>query len=222
MLRLFCAIALLCAASAHAAYNRYGKQEETSATLREVLVALDDLRHEVRNHEAEIRTYEEKTQNLEEIIDSLRKQVNDGLQAMRESLKNHTSALDAKMANQESASKGLTANLQNHASDSAAALTDYKKRIADLEKTIDIQSRNIENLQMALKSMTEALQVKEPFQKEPIQEVSKPTDKIYRVQPGDSLDKIARKNQTTVKKIKELNNLTRDQINVGQKLYMPE
>ncbi|MCE5319248.1 MAG: LysM peptidoglycan-binding domain-containing protein [Parachlamydia sp.] len=220
MLRLFCVLALLCAANAHAAYNRYGKQEETSATLREVLVALDDLRHEVRNHETEIRTYEEKTRNLEEIIDSLRKQVGDGLQAMRDSLKNHSAALDAKIASQESAAKGLTTNLQSHASDSAAALTDYKKRILDLEKTIDIQSRNIENLQLALKSMTEALQVKDP-----VQEVSKdvkPTDKVYRVKPGDSLDKIARQNQTTVKKIKELNGLARDQINIGQKLYMPE
>lgn len=221
MYRYFCAFALVIAASAHAAFGRYSKQEETSTTLREVLVALDDLKHEVRNHETEIRTFEEKYRNQEEIIDSLRKQMSDAFQAMRESLKNHATSLEAKFAGQDSAAKGLTASLQHHASDSAAALSDYKKRIAELEKTLDLQSRNIENLQAALRSLTEVMQVKDAPH-DISKDVSKGTDKIYRVKPGDSLDKIARQNQTTVKKLKELNNLTRDQIIVGQKLNLPE
>lgn len=219
MVRIFALFALLLSSSAFAAYGRYNSQEDTNATLREVLVALNDLKHEVHNHEAEIRTYEEKFRNLEEILDSLRKQMSEGLQAMRDSLKNHSSSIDAKLSNHETASKGLTANLQSHASDSAAALTDYKKRIIELEKTLDIQSRNIDNLQTALRSLTEVLQKDVPSS----QTVSvKDEGNIYRVKPGDSLEKIARQNQTTIKKLKELNNLTKDQIIVGQKLRLPE
>ncbi len=198
----------------HAAYSRYSNQVEANATLREVLVALDDVKHEVQNHETELRTFEEKARNLEEIIDSLRKQQSDSLQAMRESLKN----LDAKISGQESAAKGLTTTLQSHASDSVAALSDYKKRIGELEKTLEQQNRNIENLQAAFKSLAEALQIKDSAKVA----VSEDSGKIYRVKAGDSLDKIARQNQTTIKKIKELNGLTGDQIIVGQKLQLPE
>ena len=44
---------------------------------------------------------------------------------------------------------------------------------------------------------------------------------IYRVKPGDSLYKIARKFHTTVSKIKRLNGLRSNTIRVGQKLIIP-
>jgi LysM repeat protein len=212
MYRICCLLLLIAFSPVEGAYGRYSSQEEAQGNFREVLVALNDLKHEVHNHETELRTFEEKFHSLEEIIDSLRNQVNAGLQAMRDSLKNHVSSLDAKFSGHEAASKGLTANLQQHASDSAVALTDYKKRIAELEKTLELQNRNIENLQTALKSLMGALEVKE----DPLPE------KIYRVKAGDSLEKIARLHKTTIKKLKELNSLTSDQIIVGQKLQLPE
>ncbi|WP_456342290.1 C40 family peptidase [Thermovibrio sp.] len=44
---------------------------------------------------------------------------------------------------------------------------------------------------------------------------------VYRVRPGDSLYKIARKFHTTVAKIKRLNGLRSNRIRVGQKLIIP-
>lgn len=46
-------------------------------------------------------------------------------------------------------------------------------------------------------------------------------DKIYYVQPGDSLYKIAQKFETTIEKIKEENNLETDELMVDQKLIIP-
>lgn len=43
----------------------------------------------------------------------------------------------------------------------------------------------------------------------------------YVVKSGDALEKIARRNGTTVKEIKALNNLRTDRITVGQKLILP-
>ena len=155
-------IAALCLTSTvFAAYGRYSGHEETGTTLREVLVALEDLKHEVRNHEAEIRTSEEKFRNQEEIIEALRKQINDHLQAMRETLKSHTSSIDSRLLGQESASKNLSSDLKQHAGSSTAAFSEYKKRIEELEKIVDLQNRNIENLQSALQSLMAALQTKE-------------------------------------------------------------
>jgi LysM repeat protein len=45
--------------------------------------------------------------------------------------------------------------------------------------------------------------------------------RVYEVKPGDILEKIARKNNTSVKKIKELNGLTNDRIFVGQRIKLP-
>ena len=44
---------------------------------------------------------------------------------------------------------------------------------------------------------------------------------VYRVKPGDSLYKIARKFHTTVRKIKRLNGLKSNKIRVGQRLIVP-
>jgi LysM repeat protein len=68
-------------------------------------------------------------------------------------------------------------------------------------------------MQAALQALTLALQPGEEAQT---------ATAIYEVKPGDSLEKIARKNKTTLKKLKELNQqLKSDQIIVGQKLQIP-
>ena len=62
--------------------------EDPAATaLREMRATLDDLRHEVNNHETEIKTYDEKIHSLESIIDSLRQQSNDTSIAHKDALK---------------------------------------------------------------------------------------------------------------------------------------
>lgn len=53
----------------------------------------------------------------------------------------------------------------------------------------------------------------------PVADVS--TETVYTVKSGDNLLRIANRNGTTVKAIKSLNNLTTDQIKVGQKLKLP-
>jgi LysM repeat protein len=212
--------------SAFAVRNRLSYEEDKSIILREILDGLDNLRHEVNNHEAEIRMFEEKYKNQEDILDSLRNQVSNTLQAVKETLRNQSSTIEAKISSHENAAKGLTNDFKAYSTDYAQILNDYKKRIIELEKTIEIQNRNIENLQAAMQSLMEVLQVKEPAQaapQTPPQTVSEGSSKVYRVKAGDSLEKIAKQNQTTIKKLKEANpQLTSDQIIVGQKLKLPE
>lgn len=171
-----------------AARTSYGYEENNSVLLREILDSISDLRHQTSNHEAEIRMFEDKFRNLEDIFDKARKQENDNVQIVKESLKSQVN-------------------------ESANILGEYKQRIKDLEKTVEIQNQNIENLQAALMALMQAAE------KNLLGETG---GKTYRVKAGDSLERIARQNNTTIKKLKELNNLTGDQIIVGQKLALPD
>ena len=189
------------------AARRPSYEENQSVVLREILDTVEDLRHEVKNHEAEIRMFEEKFKTQEEIIDALRQQVSEAVKITKDSLKLQSTAFESKLANQE----------KTQVNDLNGILTDYKRRIVELEKTIEMQNHNLENLQAAMKALTEVLQGKNGGSNDKVAEGT-----IYRVKSGDILEKIAKQNNTTIKKLKELNNLKNDQIIVGQKLQLAE
>ena len=199
--------------------NRYSYEEDKSVVLREILDGLEEVRHEVRNHETEIRTFEEKFKNQEDILDSLRQQTADSLKTVKEALKNQTTAVETRLSGHDSTSKGLSSDMRSQAQENATILADYKARILDLEKSLEVQNRNIDNLQHAVRALADALQSKDG---DAVAIAQSNSSKVYRVKAGDSLGTIAKQNGTSVKKIKELNNLTSDQINVGQKLQLPE
>lgn len=199
-----------------AAPRRYGNEDDTA--IREIRDSLDSLKHEVDNHETEIHMFEERMVNQESTISSMRQQLLDANQSNKDLLKGNAASWESRIVNVETANKGLAADMRqfkSHANETTEALGLYKQRISDLEKLINVQNQNLENLQAALRSLTEALQVKEG----PI--ASSEGGKSYRVKPGDSLEKIAKANGTTIKALKELNNLSNDRINVGQTLQLP-
>ena len=89
-----------------------------------------------------------------------------------------------KLNSLETTTKGLVADLKqfkNHANDTAAALAQYKQKLTELEKILEIQNQNLDSLQAAMKSLTDALQVKNNF--------SGSSEKTYKIAPGDSLKK---------------------------------
>lgn len=194
--------------------------DQNAIALKEVKDHVDDLRHEVKNHEFELKTYEEKLQNLENIIDSLRQHSNDTAQAHKTALQDSSSTLESKINSLETTAKGLVTDFKqfkNHANETTQTLTQHKQKILELEKILEIQNQNIDNMQVALRSLADVLQIKAG--PAPIQTSS--NGKTYKVQPGDSLEKIARKTQTNIQALKELNGLTHDRIIVGQTLKLP-
>jgi len=206
--------------SIYAAPSRRGFDDD-SAT-REMRDSIESLRHELGNHEAEIRMAEERVDNQEATISSLRQQVLDSNQANKDLLKGSSVNLDNRLANMETSNKGFVADLRQlktHANDTTEALNQYKQRIAELEKVINQQSQNIESLQAALRSLSDVLLAKEGSSSATAG--SSDSGKNYKVKSGDSLDKIAKNNGTSIKAIKELNNLSNDKIVIGQTLQLP-
>lgn len=186
---------------------------------RETQDSLDMLRHQVQNQEAELRTFEQKFENFSSIIESLRDQVQESKASTKEQLKGNSNALEMKIASLENTSKSLTADLkvlQNHANETTSLLQVMKQKFSDWDSKLQAQNQNIENLQQALQSLMEAFQVKSDTAA-----LSGWTGKTYKVKSGDSLEKIARQNGTTIQAIKDLNGMTQDKIVVGKTLKLP-
>lgn len=198
-----------------AAPRRYGYDEEAATAMREIKDAIDYLRHELKNSDSEFKMFQERVDNQEASIASLRQQILNSNQTNKDLIKGNTTNWEGKIAAIESANKGLVADmkqLKTHANDTAEALSQYKQKISDLEKIISLQNQNIDNLQSAIRLLTEALAKEGAVAS---------TAEGYRVKSGDSLEKIAKAHHTTIKAIKEANGLSSDRIIVGQILQIP-
>lgn len=190
-------------------------EEDNSIMLREILDNLDFLKNEVQIHDSQIAAFEEKFKTADEIIDSVRQQMYSNLQAIKESIKNHSVDLNAKLADQQNSAKSLITEVKSSTTDYQQILNNLNSKIAEIEKSIEQQNSNITTLQAALNSIIDIIKKENQIEKSEV-------EKIYKVKSGDSLEKIAKQNQTSVKKLKELNNLTSDQIITGQKLKISE
>lgn len=202
--------------------NRYSYDEEQANALREVRDTLYEVRHEVRNHEEELRVLDDRLKNYEVIIDSLRDHVQDSTTASKEMVKGASASVEAKVGALEIVSKSLVNDLkqfQTYTTDSSAALAQSKQKIASLEKIIDAQNQNIEHLQSAVQALLEALQINAPL---PAVKSATTAAKTYKVKSGDNLEKIAKANGTTIKALRETNQLASDKIREGQTLKIPE
>lgn len=215
------------AEAAPANHRYYSYNDQNSIALHEMRDSIESFRHEVNNHEAEIRIFDEKLRNLDTIIESLRDQLAESTRSHKDQLKGSSTSLETKIIALEALTKSLVSDLKqfkSHANESTIALGQYKQKITDLEKIVEQQNQNIDHLQAAMRALTDALQVKDTLS---IKGSSEKSDTPlgagkYRVKNGDSLEKIARAHQTTVQVLKELNGMSNDKILVGKVLIVPE
>jgi LysM repeat protein len=209
----------------HAAPQRgqqYNTQDSSAAAIREIYSSMEDIRHTVDNHEIEIRMYDEKLKNMDSIIDNVRDQLEEAVKFNKDQLKNNLAGVDAKLVSLDTITKGIANDIQQFKSfsnETTTVLAQYKKKIGEIEKTIDLQNQNIEHLQAAMNSLMEALQGKVP--KLGVPEPSS-SNRSYKIQQGDSLEKIARNHQISIQSLKDANGLTSDRIVVGKTLIIPE
>ena len=195
----------------------YDSQQATA--LNETRDAVDVLRHQVENQETELRTFENKVESLNAILESLRDQIQDSAAAQKEQWKGNSNSLEMKISALENSAKSLTADLkqlQSHANETSSALLLFKQKLTELDQRIQGQNKNIENLQAALQTLMDAFQMKADLGSTPV------SGKSYKVKSGDTLEKIAKANGTTVQVLKELNGMTSDKIVVGKTLKLPE
>ena len=76
---------------------------------RELRDSLDDIRHEVSNHDTELRMYQEKLANQDNTVENLRQQMTDHHQAQKDQIKG---TIETKINALEATTKGLVADLK--------------------------------------------------------------------------------------------------------------
>lgn len=216
-----CAALLLAALSpdANAGWmqnSRPSAGEQERSLIRKMYDRLDRMCHEMGNQETELKVFDEKLRNLEDTIEDLRRRLDNALVAQEDEIKGSKLTIENKMSTHDSTIKGVVTDLQklqSHANTSVSAIEDYRSQVSELESIVRNQNRNIDNLKAAVKSLMEALGGTDG---------AIDSYRLYHVQSGDSLGLIAQKNNTTIRDIKDLNNLKNDVIIVGQKLKIPE
>ncbi len=185
-------------------------------TIQKISSNIGELRQRAHNIEVEVSQVEHRFDNLELIVNGLRNQMEDFAKVYKDQADVAKVTLESRIGNLEHTSTRVFSDLQlvkNHVNDFSGVISQYKQQLQVLEQNSKLQNQNIENLQTALKVLTEALRVGED------QEIA-PNE--YKVKAGDSLEKIAQTHGTTVKAIKELNDLTSDRIRINLKLKLPE
>ena len=96
-----------------------------------------------------------------------------------------------------------------HANETSHALTQFKKSLQSLEKELTTQSSRLNEvvkLKSTLSSISDAIGQ---------------NARVHKVQSGDSLERIARKYNTSIQSIKQANGLSSNTILIGQELKIP-
>ncbi len=219
---LFACVILISASPRPVVYS----DTQNNTAMREMQNLLQSLRYESNNHEQEIRIFDEKLKNLDTIIESLREESDQVNLSNKNQIKSQSTAMSEKLSAQEALAQGLISDMKQfktHAQEVDASFVAIHKKIGALETAVAQINDNIKHMQEAIYTMTDALQGKDVSDKKSGTAASpKNQSNVYIVKSGDSLEKIAKKHQTTVQAIRDLNGLCNDRIIVGKALQLPE
>ncbi len=181
-----------------------------------------NLSYEVDNHEVELQALKRRLEDQEHITDTVRREAERLQMLARELLKSQSEAVSGQLASVEGGHGRLRHDieqLQAYASTVNEHLASYHNRLQALEVALQQQNKNLATLETAVRSLVDVLHPTGGDKSSVTADASESI--LYRVADGDSLGTIAKKHHTTIKKIKEANNLTGDRIITGQKLKIP-
>jgi LysM repeat protein len=193
-------------------------------------IALYDLQSQVED----VRQQQHNVRTDLEIIEEKLRQLQQRSQATVEALKQQIAKLegniqaghsDSRVAALEKKQQQIIADLRNlskQAQEHSSLLAKTKTGMEDLDQKLD---SSVKNLKSAVQSVLEYAQTSSStptVASAPSTTTAKTAPSTYKVAPGDSLEKIAKANNTSVESIKKLNHLKNDNIRVGQVLQMPQ
>ena len=187
-------------------------------------MGLSDVKNELNNHEIEIRTFEERLRTQEQMMEDLHQQLKDDLATQRTAVKadstaiqNKVDVLDRSLKSTDGASKGMMTDLRqlkDQSDEFVKILGQYKLKLVDLEKLVEAQNHQMENFETALNTVIEILKGKDSSKASGTK--NEGGGQTYKVQAGDSLEKVARKHNVSVQALRQANQLTSDRIIIGQ------
>ncbi len=200
MKKWICLLALTsCTGAQMARYSEPAPQN--TAFLEEMRVTLIDLKHAVNSQKMDLALLDEKVSRL-------------SATSQTENLKQELASLKEQFASLEEKTSADLVELSSYAKQVSSALSDSRGQIASLQQHVNQQGERLDEvgkLRTTISSLSKAMS--KPAEK---------SSKTYRVRSGDSLEKIARAQQTSIDELKKVNNLTSNKIIIGQELKIPE
>lgn len=187
-----------------------GEKHQMELSLHKVRTEVEEIKHDLNTYEIEHHVLEGKLIDQEQTIQALRQQIAELKSGNLDSFLQEIQTLEKKLQQVSKRQEKIVIDirqLSSHANDTTTALSQYKEKIAAFEKAIHGQNSQLKEIAKIKEGITKLAEAE--------------NNKIYTVQPGDSLEKIARQHHTTVEKIKQLNQMESDLIVVDQKLYLP-
>lgn len=168
---------------------------------------------ELRNCDAEILRLQHRLDHLEGTLETVL--ADDSIKSVASSSEARTASVRADLDKLE----GDLASMKQMFNDTAKALNTALTKVNSIDASQDKQEHNIENLETALRSLTDAVRSTNSSFGGAV-DMAHTTG--YKVQSGDSLGKIAHEHNTSIQTLMELNGLARDDlIIIGQQLRVP-
>ncbi|HRW58484.1 MAG TPA: LysM peptidoglycan-binding domain-containing protein [Chlamydiales bacterium] len=183
-------------------------------TLHEVQTNLDDLRHDLNSFKTEIQIVDARIRHQELAMNDLKQEHTNQLVHKLESLSKQVQTLEQARTIDRTQLSHIIEDLKsvtNKINETTVAIVQHKKKLNLFEKYLSKQDESLKEvafLKGTLKDLLTQLKQEVEFEQ-------------YTVQMGDSLDKISRKYNVSIEKIKEINALDNDLIVIGQKLKLP-
>ncbi len=186
------------------------EKHQLELSLHKVRTDVEEIKHDLNTYEIEHHILEGKLIDQEQLISSLKDQIaqlkRDKLQSFVDELHHLNERLEQIAAKQQQEITDIR-QLSSHANGTTTALSQYKIKIAELEKTVFSHQHQLQDI-IDLKTKIAALAAD-----------SHPN--TYTVRSGDSLAKISRRFNLSVEDLKSCNDLSNDHIVPGQTLQLP-
>lgn len=184
---------------------RAEQEQRRDVAVRTVRTDVDDVRHTVQNTHSELAILNERQADLSASLASLKSQMDELVRS------NRSTADDRAVATQKRLTQLETENQKLQAS-----LADLGSKLAQVDKDSEARNKQVNaSLDNLKKSIGELIASFKPAAR--VADKSASTD-TYKVQNGDSLEKIAKRFGMSTTELKSLNNITSDKIVVGQTL----
>ena len=177
----------------------FGAPQESLA-IQELRLALENIGQKLHSQQIDMTLFHERMQTLEALYKTVKQEFKASPLGQ---------AVEKRVATLEKAQEAIAADLKtlkNYVNETASTLSQCQNQLAKIDKQLN---SDIQFLKSSLNSMLALLQP------------AAAQERAYTVQSGDSLGQIALEHKTTIKALKELNNLSTDIIYVGQKIILP-
>lgn len=187
-----------------------GEKHQMELSLHKVRTEVEEIKHDLNTYEIEHHVLEGKLIDQEQTIGLLKGQIAELKSGKLESFMQEVQTLEKKLHQISKKQDKIVSDirqLSSHANDTTTALSQYKEKIAHFEKAISSQNQQLKELTKLKDGVAKLTK----FERQ----------KVHCVKSGDSLEKIARENGTTVEELKKLNQMTTDLIVVDQLLNLP-